>query len=510
MPASAAAGAAPGAAAAAASHVTCAPPQLEDLPLRFLSRHPTAPRLHQAGPSNGSGGGGAAEQQEAWRIAYRHWLPPPPPPPPQEEATGVAAGPSSGSEEGAQQQPHTCVLFCNGLKSEMTGSKVRCALQEAAAAGCEFLCFDYSGFGASTGRAFESCGLTDWIEDAEALLREVVVAPRVMLLGSSIGGWVALRVAQRSETCRPAAADTRHGRSSGGSSQPGRASCSSSGPRIAGLLLVAPAVDLSELRWAALTQQQRDTVTAAAAGAGGSTAAGVAGGGGGGGLVSLGSQYQMRGGDWVGAAYFTQGRQHLLLTLPWGSAAGLCGVQQRQQQQGQGQEPQQLGLVAAAGVDVAWRRPLAVPVPVAGPVLIMAGSRDEVVPLALVRALAEGISASAAAAASSLAAAANLAAAQRAAPHLGEAKRGRQQCGQDHVVMADGAAADEGAPGDGQPREGARPRAVALVTPATMAAGCELHVVEGGDHRLSDTAGLEVLRTLLGRLLPASPGRISC
>lgn len=81
--------------------------------------------------------------------------------------------------------------------------------------------------------------------------------------GSSIGGWVALRLAQD----RPA--------------------------RVAGLVLVAPAPDMSELHWAALSDAERRAVLA-------------------GGSTSLHSPYALQGGDHVAAPFFAQGRQQLL------------------------------------------------------------------------------------------------------------------------------------------------------------------------------------------------------
>ncbi|EFJ40136.1 hypothetical protein VOLCADRAFT_108320 [Volvox carteri f. nagariensis] len=275
----------------------------------------------------------------------------------------------------------------------MTGAKVRRAFNIAAAYGCEFVCFDYSGFGASRGRQFESCGLQNWIYDAEALLTRVVRARRVILvaLGSSIGGWVALRLLQRQ-----AENQASSGSSSGSSphttpltaafgsdrfdlnrccpppasrglmitvrSHPGQdndnepsaveqqllplqppqpqmcpveppepppsslpplpppppplrpppppppsppppsrspLAAGPSSPTIAGLLLIAPAIDISELHWAALKEDQQHGVLHDGA------------------QVSLGSPYEMDGGDTVGVSYFSQGRRNLVLCPSW-------------------------------------------------------------------------------------------------------------------------------------------------------------------------------------------------
>ena len=334
--------------------------------------------------------------------------------------------------------------------------------------------------------------------------------------GSSIGGWVALRVAQRSATRAQgtlATAATCQGRGSSSStsstSSSSGSSSSSRGPQITGALLVAPAVDLSEVRWAALTQQQRDSVTAAAASskaaAGSEGARGSGDGdGGAGGRVSLGSPYPMQGGDWVGPAYFTQGREHLLLVRPWGEAG------RREGQLGpSGQGPEQLGgpgvlWPGTAAGSIVWRRPLELRVPVPLPVLIVAGSNDAVVPLPLVRTLVDGINNASAAAATATAAAvvAGGATAQLPPPQLGGGTEAYHHCGLGEVVDVNHGVWEEG----NRCTEGLGAAVVieAAAAAAPEAAGCELHVVEGGDHRLSNATGLQVLRALLGRLLSAS------
>lgn len=85
------------------------------------------------------------------------------------------------------------VVFLGGFRSDMTGTKA-CALAGwAAAEGRAFLRFDYSGHGGSGG-AFEDGCIGDWLADARAVLG-LTEGPQV-LVGSSMGGWIALLLAR--------------------------------------------------------------------------------------------------------------------------------------------------------------------------------------------------------------------------------------------------------------------------------------------------------------------------
>lgn len=109
------------------------------------------------------------------------------------------------------------VMFCGGFMSDMTGSKAsalaaHCALQDRA-----FVRFDYSGHGASEGR-FVDGSIGQWRDDALAVLDELTTGPQV-LVGSSMGGWVALLLA----LARP--------------------------QRVRALVLLAPAPDFTQAIW---------------------------------------------------------------------------------------------------------------------------------------------------------------------------------------------------------------------------------------------------------------------
>ena len=80
--------------------------------------------------------------------------------------------------------------------------------------------FDYSGHGESGGR-FEDGTMSRWLEEARAVFETFTAGPQI-LIGSSMGGWIALLLA-RELAQRPAARG-----------------------RIAGLVLIAPAADFTE------------------------------------------------------------------------------------------------------------------------------------------------------------------------------------------------------------------------------------------------------------------------
>lgn len=84
-------------------------------------------------------------------------------------------------------------VFLPGYMSDMTGSKAEALDAWAAAAGRAFLRLDYSGCGASGG-SFDDGSIGRWSADAMAVIDAVAPGP-VILVGSSMGGWIALRVA---------------------------------------------------------------------------------------------------------------------------------------------------------------------------------------------------------------------------------------------------------------------------------------------------------------------------
>lgn len=109
-------------------------------------------------------------------------------------------------------------VWLSGFNSDMAGTKVLALEEWAQEAGVNFIAFDYSGHGESGG-AFEDGTVSAWRADSLAILDELTTGP-VVLVGSSMGGWMALLAA----IARP--------------------------QRVAGLVLIAPAPDFTEkLMW---------------------------------------------------------------------------------------------------------------------------------------------------------------------------------------------------------------------------------------------------------------------
>ena len=86
------------------------------------------------------------------------------------------------------------VVFLGGFRSDMQGTKALHLEAWAQARGRAFLRFDYSGHGLSGG-AFEDGCIGDWAQDAAAVLAALCDGPQV-LVGSSMGGWIALLLAR--------------------------------------------------------------------------------------------------------------------------------------------------------------------------------------------------------------------------------------------------------------------------------------------------------------------------
>lgn len=88
------------------------------------------------------------------------------------------------------------VVFLPGFASDMEGTKAVFLRDRCAARGRAMLRLDYSGHGASGGR-FEDGTIGRWADDAEAVIRHVAPAGALLLVGSSMGGWIGLLLARR-------------------------------------------------------------------------------------------------------------------------------------------------------------------------------------------------------------------------------------------------------------------------------------------------------------------------
>lgn len=115
------------------------------------------------------------------------------------------------------------LLWLPGFLSDMASTKALALADWARARGLPMLRFDYSGHGLSPGNLLEA-SIGDWLEEAAAML-DFIGERRTVVVGSSMGGWIALLLA-------------RH------------LARGNALKRLAGLVLIAPAWDMTErLMW---------------------------------------------------------------------------------------------------------------------------------------------------------------------------------------------------------------------------------------------------------------------
>ncbi|WAT17065.1 alpha/beta hydrolase [Aurantiacibacter sp. MUD11] len=85
------------------------------------------------------------------------------------------------------------VVFLPGYMSDMAGSKATAIFDWCAQNGRECLLLDYSGCGESSGD-FADGTLSQWRDEVLALVEAKVMADKLLLVGSSMGGWLMLLV----------------------------------------------------------------------------------------------------------------------------------------------------------------------------------------------------------------------------------------------------------------------------------------------------------------------------
>jgi pimeloyl-ACP methyl ester carboxylesterase len=123
------------------------------------------------------------------------------------------------------------VFWLSGYKSDMNGTKAQALAHWADATGRACVRFDYSGHGESGG-AFTDGTIGRWLAESLAVFEACCRRPQIVV-GSSMGGWLALLLA-RALRQRGQAAPTL----------------------VAGLVLIAPAVDFTEeLMWKRFTPE---------------------------------------------------------------------------------------------------------------------------------------------------------------------------------------------------------------------------------------------------------------
>ncbi len=87
------------------------------------------------------------------------------------------------------------VVFLSGYRSDMEGTKAVHLEAWAKARGQAFLRLDYSCHGASGGEIEQGC-IGDWAQDALDVIEAVADGP-VILVGSSMGGWISCLIIRR-------------------------------------------------------------------------------------------------------------------------------------------------------------------------------------------------------------------------------------------------------------------------------------------------------------------------
>ncbi|MBV8747810.1 MAG: alpha/beta hydrolase [Xanthobacteraceae bacterium] len=118
------------------------------------------------------------------------------------------------------------IFWLSGFKSDMRGTKAQALAAWALKSGRACVRFDYSGHGQSGGQFLEGT-ISRWLEESLAVFERFCRGPQVVV-GSSMGGWLALLLARELKHRRVATV-------------------------LAGLVLIAPAVDFTEvLMWSKL------------------------------------------------------------------------------------------------------------------------------------------------------------------------------------------------------------------------------------------------------------------
>jgi pimeloyl-ACP methyl ester carboxylesterase len=125
--------------------------------------------------------------------------------------------------EAAGQNSGIGLFWLGGFKSDMKGIKAEAIDRWGAGHGRAVTRFDYSGHGESGG-VFTDGTIGRWLEESVAVYTQFAKGPQVVI-GSSMGGWLALLLANELKNRHDAAA-------------------------MAGMVLIAPAVDFTEeLMW---------------------------------------------------------------------------------------------------------------------------------------------------------------------------------------------------------------------------------------------------------------------
>jgi pimeloyl-ACP methyl ester carboxylesterase len=131
----------------------------------------------------------------------------------------------------ARQGKSPGLFWLGGFKSDMKGTKAEALDRWSDGAGRACVRFDYSGHGESGGD-FRDGTIGRWLEESLEVYLRYAEGPQIVV-GSSMGGWLALLLARALSRRKNA-------------------------PQIAGMVLIAPAVDFTEeLMWKEFSAETR-------------------------------------------------------------------------------------------------------------------------------------------------------------------------------------------------------------------------------------------------------------
>jgi len=85
------------------------------------------------------------------------------------------------------------IVFLHGFKSDLEGEKPRALYGFCKKNNIGFLALEYSGHGKSYGK-FEEGTISSWTQDAKKIIKKKIKRKKIILVGSSMGGWIGLNL----------------------------------------------------------------------------------------------------------------------------------------------------------------------------------------------------------------------------------------------------------------------------------------------------------------------------
>ena len=84
------------------------------------------------------------------------------------------------------------MVFFHGFMSNMTGAKPIAISKFCRKQKINFLKFEYSGHGKSSGK-FTKGNISKWTKETKLLIKKVVKKNKIILIGSSMGAWISIK-----------------------------------------------------------------------------------------------------------------------------------------------------------------------------------------------------------------------------------------------------------------------------------------------------------------------------